>query len=110
MSGARTPFPLAAGTAAVREATERLQQAQAEGQDYGPGQGANAGAIQVGHQDGQVLIVFDKPVGYAGLPPEAAVELAVQLVRNARAAGLPYAVDLVAGPPSVDLVEAGGEG
>jgi hypothetical protein len=102
MNPRSSPFPLASSTDAVREATDRLANAKAEGNGYGSGDGASAGNISIGHQDGHVLMVFDRPVGYATLTPEATIEACQQLLSAAIAAGYPHMLAIVQLPPGPD--------
>lgn len=42
--------------------------------------------LAVGHQDGQIMIHFGKPVAWLGIPPAEAMELAKLLMQHAHEA------------------------
>lgn len=85
-----------AATAAVEQASQQLQRAASDGQAGTPATTA------IGHENGSVLMVFDAPIGYLTMEPEGAVEMAMVLLQNAKAAGFPGKLYLRIEMPEVE--------
>lgn len=51
---------------------------------------------------GHVVIEFPKPVMWLGLPPELAIKLAEDLIRNAQHAGYPHIVEMHITPKTLN--------